>query len=135
MRRGLFFLLVLLLGVWLYRSCSSAEQWTEEGIATYYHPDLEGRATASGEPYKQAAYTAAHKTLPFGTVVEVCRTDSAADKWGCVQVRINDRGPFVEGRIIDLAEAPARELGLLKDGSVPVRIIVVSSPGELSASG
>ncbi len=77
--------------------------WTEKGIASWYGEPYHGRRTASGEVYDMHAMTAAHKTLPFGTVVKVDRRDTGAD----VTVRINDRGPFIEGRIIDLSYAAA----------------------------
>ncbi|WP_308430147.1 septal ring lytic transglycosylase RlpA family protein, partial [Salinicola rhizosphaerae] len=73
------------------------------GEATYYASYFEGRPTASGEPYDSQAMTAAHKTLPFGTQVKVTALDSGAS----TVVTINDRGPFVEGRIIDLSEKAA----------------------------
>jgi rare lipoprotein A len=97
------------------------EGWTEKGIASWYGDPYHGRQTASGEIYDMHAMTAAHKTLPFGSVVEVNRRDTGAD----VTVRINDRGPFIEGRIIDLSYAAAKEIGLDIDGVAPVKITVV----------
>jgi rare lipoprotein A len=98
-----------------------AEGWTEKGIASWYGEPYHGRRTASGEVYDMHAVTAAHKTLPFGTVVRVERRDTGAD----VKVRINDRGPFIAGRIIDLSYAAARVIGLDIDGVAPVKIRVV----------
>ena len=95
--------------------------WTEKGIASWYGEPYHGRRTASGEVYDMHAMTAAHKTLPFGTVVKVDRRDTGAD----VKVRINDRGPFIEGRIIDLSYAAAKIIGLDIDGVAPVKIKVV----------
>lgn len=80
----------------------------EEGIASIYSY---GRATASGERFDPRALTAAHRTLPFGTLVKVCRV-----RGNCVVVRINDRGPFVRGRIIDLTPAAAAALGFSERG-------------------
>ncbi len=97
------------------------EGWTEKGIASWYGEPYHGRRTASGEIYDMHAMTAAHKTLPFGTVVKVNRRDTGAD----VKVRINDRGPFIEGRIIDLSYAAAKAIDLDRDGVAPVRIKVV----------
>jgi rare lipoprotein A len=97
------------------------EGWTEKGIASWYGEPYHGRRTASGEVYDMHAITAAHKTLPFGTVVKVDRRDTGAD----VKVRINDRGPFIEGRIIDLSYAAAKIIGLDIDGVAPVKIKVV----------
>ena len=97
------------------------EGWTEKGIASWYGEPYHGRQTASGEIYDMHQMTAAHKTLAFGTKVKVNRRDTGAD----VVVRINDRGPFIEGRIIDLSLAAARKIGLDVDGVAPVKIKVV----------
>ena len=102
-------------------SATVGEGWTEKGIASWYGEPYHGRRTASGEVYDMHAMTAAHKTLPFGTVVKVDRRDTGAD----VKVRINDRGPFIEGRIIDLSYAAAKIIGLDIDGVAPVKIKVV----------
>jgi rare lipoprotein A len=75
------------------------EGWTEKGIASWYGEPYHGRRTASGEIYDMYELTAAHKSLAFGSVVKVTRRDTGAD----VKVRVNDRGPFIEGRIIDLS--------------------------------
>jgi rare lipoprotein A len=95
--------------------------WTERGIASWYGEPYHGRRTASGEIYDMHAVTAAHRSLPFGTVVEVERRDSGAE----VTVRINDRGPFIAGRIIDLSYAAAKRVGLDVDGIAEVTIRVV----------
>jgi rare lipoprotein A len=95
--------------------------WTEKGIASWYGEPYHGRRTASGEIYDMNEMTAAHKTLDFGTVVKVVRRDTGAD----IKVRINDRGPFIEGRIIDLSFAAAKKIGLDIDGVAPVKIKVV----------
>lgn len=93
----------------------------ERGKASWYGRALAGNPTASGEPFRPARRTAAHKTLPFGTVVRVTRTDTGAS----VRVRINDRGPFVAGRVIDLSRKAARRIDMLKAGVVPVEVEVV----------
>jgi rare lipoprotein A len=95
------------------------------GEASYYHDGLAGRPTASGEAYDPQAMTAAHKTLPLGTRVRVERRDKDLS----VTVRINDRGPFVEGRIIDLSRAAARQLKMTEEGVAPVRVYVLERPG------
>ena len=95
--------------------------WTEKGIASWYGEPYHGRRTASGEIYDMHELTAAHKTLDFGTVVRVKRRDTGHD----VTVRINDRGPFIEGRIIDLSFAAAKKIDLDIDGIAPVAIKVV----------
>lgn len=74
-------------------------------VASWYGPGFHGRTTANGERFNRNAFTAAHRTLPFGTHVRVCRGSR------CVTVRINDRGPFIKGRSIDLSEAAAKRIG------------------------
>lgn len=102
--------------------------WNEEGLASWYGGDdgFEGKPTASGEIYDSSKMTAAHRDLPLGTVVEVMNVDNGRS----VQVRVNDRGPFVHGRVIDLSRAAASQLGLLGPGVGPVRITIVS-PGPV----
>ncbi|WP_245391877.1 septal ring lytic transglycosylase RlpA family protein [Salinicola aestuarinus] len=98
-----------------------ADQRRRVGEATYYASDFQGRPTASGEPYDGQAMTAAHKTLPFGTRVRVTLLDSG----DTAVVRINDRGPFVPGRIIDVSERAAEQLGLVDAGTAEVRLQVL----------
>jgi rare lipoprotein A len=100
------------------------EGWVEKGDASWYGEPYHGRQTASGEIYDMYELTAAHRSLPFGTVVEVTRRDTGDD----VTVRINDRGPFIAGRIIDLSFAAAKRIGLDIDGVAPVRVEVVKEP-------
>lgn len=88
------------------------------GSASYYASRFEGRRTASGEPYRAGALTAAHRSLPFGSLVRV--TNPMTGK--SVTVRINDRGPFAHGRVIDLSRAAAEELGLIARGHAPVEL-------------
>jgi rare lipoprotein A len=95
------------------------------GMATFYASRFAGHRTASGERYDPGALTAAHRTLPLGTVVRVTRTDGAGSS---VVVRINDRGPYASGRIIDLSMAAARRLQMIQAGVVRVRLEVVSRP-------
>ncbi len=104
-------------------SCSgngriATEAPVETGIASYYATSLQGRPTASGEIYDESKLTAAHRTLPFGTRVRV--TNLSNDR--SVVVVINDRGPFVKGRIIDLSRRAAREIGFLREGVTRVRV-------------
>jgi peptidoglycan lytic transglycosylase len=93
------------------------------GIASWYGPGFHGNATSSGEIYNQYELTAAHQTLPLGTRVAVTNLQNGRS----VEVRINDRGPFVKDRAIDLSYAAARSLGMLGPGTVPVRIEVLGS--------
>jgi len=97
---------------------TTAGAYTQEGIASYYADKYEGRPTASGEIFRQNLLTAAHKTLPFGTMVTVTNLKNGKK----VRVRINDRGPFVAGRIIDLTSRGAKELDFIRDGIVNVKI-------------
>ncbi len=90
----------------------------ETGIASWYGPDFHGRETSSREIFDQNDMTAAHKTLPFGTYVMVTNLENDRS----VVVRINDRGPFVRGRVIDLSYASARVLGIVGPGTARVRL-------------
>ncbi len=96
----------------------SAGKVLESGEASWYAAKFQGRRTASGERFDSAAFTAAHRTLPFGSYV--CVTSVATGK--SITVRINDRGPFVKGRIIDLSYAAAQALGLPRARSKRVQI-------------
>jgi rare lipoprotein A len=93
----------------------------EKGEASWYGHPYHGRRTASGERYDMHQLTAAHRTLPFETWVVVTRRDNGRS----VEVRINDRGPFIQGRVIDLSFAAARRIGLDVDGVAPVAVEVV----------
>ena len=97
---------------------SSCGYTTRKGLASYYADSYEGKTTANGEIYRQGKITAAHKTLPFGTKVEV--TNLSNNK--SVVVRINDRGPFIRGRIIDLTKTAAREIDMVGAGVAKVKI-------------
>jgi rare lipoprotein A len=99
--------------------------YVEEGLASWYGEPYHGRPTASGERFDQDSLTAAHRTLPFGTVARVTNLDSDRS----VEVVINDRGPFVDGRIVDLSRAAAAAIGALGPGVVPARLEVVR-PGD-----
>lgn len=98
-----------------------AHHQVQTGQASWYGPGFAGNPTASGEPFRPYKRTAAHKTLPFGTVVRVTRTDTGER----VRVVINDRGPYVSGRIIDLSKKAARKIGMLDEGVAPVELKVV----------
>jgi len=91
------------------------------GQASWYGKRFHGKLTASGEKYNMRAYTAAHKTLPFGTVVRVINTTNNKS----VDVKINDRGPFVRGRVIDLSQKAFEQIGNTSKGVVPVRIEIL----------
>lgn len=102
-------------------SPASIERHTETGLASWYGKAHHGRRTASGERFDMHALTAAHRTLAFGTIVRV--TDLASGR--SVKVRINDRGPFRDGRIIDLSYAAASKLGMVARGTARVEITVI----------
>ncbi|WP_295393030.1 septal ring lytic transglycosylase RlpA family protein [uncultured Thiodictyon sp.] len=96
----------------------------QSGRASYYHDRFNGRRTASGVPYNKNELSAAHKTLPLGTRVRV--TDPRSGR--SVIVRINDRGPYVRGRVIDLSRAAASEIGLVSKGVGKVQLEVLGRP-------
>jgi rare lipoprotein A len=96
---------------------------TQTGYASYYGSRHDGARTASGDHYSSKRLTAAHRTLPFGTLVRVTNLENERS----VVVRINDRGPFVRGRIIDVSRRAAKELGFLRDGTAKVRIEVLGT--------
>src|SRR5215471_5736989 len=115
---------------------ANAAVLAEEGIASWYggNDGFEGKPTASGEIYDSSLLTAAHRELPLGSVVEVLRVENGRS----VRVRINDRGPFIKGRIIDLSRAAAERLDLVGPGIGRVRLTVLNpgvEPPEISVSG
>lgn len=97
------------------------------GVASYYAHEFDGKATASGEVYDMHQLTAAHRTLPFNSLVRVTNQQTGES----VVVRINDRGPFKSDRVIDLSLAAAQRIGLIAQGTGPVRLEVL----ELGSSG
>lgn len=97
------------------------EKGVQYGLASWYGRDFHGRPTASGEIYNMYGLSAAHRTLPLGTIVKVTNLKNGRD----VKVVINDRGPFVEGRLIDLSYEAAKRLDMVEDGVVPVRLEVL----------
>ncbi|KMQ50768.1 Rare lipoprotein A [Chitinispirillum alkaliphilum] len=90
----------------------------EEGYASFYADKFHGRQTANGEIFDMHKLTAAHKDLPFNTVVRVTNLNNNRS----IVVRINDRGPFVENRVIDLSYRAAQQIGMIEEGIVPVKI-------------
>jgi rare lipoprotein A len=108
-------------GATSYKPDPEVASYKETGIASYYARIFQNRKTANGERFNNKSMTAAHKTLPFGTDVIVKNIDNGKS----VKVRINDRGPFVRGRIIDLTRAAFSQIATLDKGLVKVEIIVV----------
>ncbi len=106
-----------------YFPLASAEGYVEEGLASWYGPNFHGKRTSSGEIFDMNDMTAAHKILPLGTYVKVTRLDT--NQW--IIVRINDRGPFVNDRVIDLSKRAAEALGIVGKGLARVRIEALQS--------
>jgi len=94
---------------------------TESGLASFYGNEFQSRKTSNGERFDQAKHTAAHRTLPFGTRLRVTNTHNSKS----VVVRVNDRGPFAKGRIIDLSSSAFKTIASLNAGVIPVRIEVI----------
>ncbi len=101
-----------------YRVLESSVGYEAEGMASWYGEEFQGRRTSSGEPYDMYAMTAAHRTLPIPTYVEVTNLENGRT----AVVRVNDRGPFHADRIIDLSYAAARKLGIVGPGTAHVRV-------------
>lgn len=114
-----------------YYPLKSAHGFVEEGIASWYGPGFHGKTTANGERYNQYAMTAAHKLLPLGTRVRVTHLGNGKS----VIVRVNDRGPFVEDRIIDLSRTAATRLNMMGTGTARVRIQSLGGISELAENG
>jgi peptidoglycan lytic transglycosylase len=100
----------------------------EEGVASWYGVPFNGHRTSDGEIYDMYQFTAAHRTLPFGSIVQVTNLSNGRQ----TEVRINDRGPFVNNRIIDLSYSAAEALGIVGPGTAPVRLQVVSGPNPVA---
>jgi len=107
-----------------YQPLRDHQGFQQQGIASWYGKDFHGRKTSNGETYDMHAMTAAHKTLPLGVNVRVTRLETGRS----VVVRVNDRGPFVAGRIIDLSYSAARQLGIVEAGTAPVRVEALGYP-------
>lgn len=124
------FLILLLIFV---ASCSTlrAGSVIEQGQASWYGPGFHGNRTANGEVYNQDALTAAHRTLPFNTLVQVTNLNNGQS----VTVRINDRGPYARGRIIDLSREAARRIDMIEAGIAPVKLVLIESEKPLQTRG
>tara|TARA_R110000787_G_scaffold22308_5_gene64944 strand:- start:533 stop:976 length:444 start_codon:yes stop_codon:yes gene_type:complete len=97
-------------------------QTSQIGLASFYNDKFEGKTTASGQIFHQKKLTAAHRTLPFNTRIKVINLKNKRT----VIVTVNDRGPFVKGRILDLSKAAAKKLGFIKDGVTKIRLEILS---------
>lgn len=111
---------LILSGIFFLMTFSLVAQTVDNGLASYYNDKFQGSQTASGESYDKDLFTAAHKTLPFGTIVKVTRTDNQKT----VIVRINDRGPHYKGRVIELSRKAAEAIDLVKSGTAMVKVEV-----------
>lgn len=107
-----------------YEPMVSSLGYSERGVASWYGQDFHGKATANGECYNMYAFTAAHKTLPLPTLVRVTNLENNKS----VVVKVNDRGPFVRGRTIDLSYAAAQSLGMVGNGTAPVLVEAIGGP-------
>jgi len=114
-----------------YQPLQHAKDFKQRGQASWYGKKFHGRKTSNGEIYNMYAISAAHKTLPFETHIMVHNLKN--DKK--INVRINDRGPFVRGRIVDLSYAAAKKLGIVGTGTAPVEIIALGSAGKSKSKG
>ncbi len=122
----------IVLNILMMIAAGSTAAFETVGQASWYGPGFHGRTTANGERFDMNAMTAAHRSIPFGTTVEVHNLETDRR----VEVRINDRGPFVDGRIIDVSRAAAAELGMIASGVARVRISVVGDqPTEVETGG
>lgn len=101
----------------------------QSGKASWYGPGFHGRRTASGESYNMNGYSAAHRSYPFGT--RLCVHNLNNDRK--VAVRVNDRGPFVRGRVVDVSRGAAQSLGMIRSGTAPVKVSVIK--GERKSGG
>lgn len=117
-------------GKW-YQPVSHAKGFEQRGIASWYGKKFHGKKTSNGEIYDMYAMTAAHKTLPLGTLVHVRNLDNDAE----VTVRINDRGPFVQGRIIDLSYTAAQKIDIATSGTAPVVIVALEEDNRQTLKG
>jgi rare lipoprotein A len=100
---------------------TDAASFLQDGVASYYAEEFHGRKTSNGETYDMNQLTAAHPTLPFGTIVKVTNMENGKS----VVVRINDRGPFLKDRVIDLSRAAAEKIGMIGPGTAAVHLEVL----------
>ena len=126
---------IILLGIMIiiFNACSSTREFSEyeniegnfieDGIASWYGPDFHGNKTANGERFNTNELTAAHRTLPFNSILRVINAENSSS----VIVRINDRGPFVKNRIIDLSKKAAEELDIIRNGTARVKLFLLNN--------
>jgi rare lipoprotein A len=124
MREWILYLLATITVVGLVVLFQAFQPYYEVGTASWYGPGFHGNLTANGEVYDMYGVSAAHKTLPFGAIVKVVDLETGKS----VVVRINDRGPFVAGRIIDLSKGAAERLGSIEKGTTQVGLRILRWP-------
>ena len=112
-------------------SAAETGRMLQTGVASWYGPNFHGKATANGEVFNMNDFTAAHRTLPFNTVVQVRNLDNGE----YVNVRINDRGPYVDNRVIDLSRRAAREIDMENTGTANVQIVLLDEGDRPVAEG
>jgi len=115
-------------GTWYYPKVDYS--YDESGIASWYGPDFDGKPTASGEIYDQNGLTAAHRTLPMPTIVQVTNLENGRS----IKLRVNDRGPFAHGRLIDVSQRAAQLLGFIEQGTARVRVQVIADESQALAA-
>jgi rare lipoprotein A len=135
-REANYFLAILMLSLLLAASCGKMPHrfsiengvtHVEKGVASWYGPGFNGKRTANGEIYDQYSMTAAHQFAPLGTWAVVTNLENGKQ----AKVRINDRGPFVAGRVIDLSYAAAQKIGMVRNGTAPVEVVFFGEAPEL----
>ena len=110
-----------------YQSSNDQNEVIQTGVASWYGPGFHGRLTSSRDRFSQDSLTAAHRTLPFNTILKVVNTENNES----VEVRINDRGPYAQNRVIDLSKAAADEIGMLDYGVAEVKLILIEAGGPI----
>ena len=121
MKRGILVIIMMISTLGLFNFKTNTEDAKKTSFASFYHDKFNGRKTASGEIFSNRKLTAAHRTLPFGTVVEVTNLRTGKS----VEVRINDRGPFHSSRALDLSKAAFDSIGNTARGTMPVEYEIV----------
>ena len=122
--------LVLILSFFFSLSSFSVENYPQYGNASWYGGPLHGKKTASGERFDMYSFTGAHRELPFGTIIRVTNLRNGKE----VYIKVNDRGPFVKDRIVDLSHAAAKAIGFNRRGVIRVKIEVISLPSSSTSS-
>ena len=125
-----YIILALILSFFFPLSSDSLENSPQYGKASWYGSKFHGRKTASGERFNKHSYTGAHKKLPFGTIIRVTNLRNGKE----VYIKLNDRGPFINGRILDVSRAAAKAIGLINRGVIQVKVEVISLPEDSSSS-